>query len=487
MKGTITPTRRPEEGRPAAWPGRVTAWLSPAGGVALAALMVYVLAWGRGRPATHPAPDDAAVAAVFFPDRADWDDFRAGARAIVDRGLAKSVADGEDALTLEAPRSRRRLRFAWHGVGGVIETREEVRRLVEGPAPPVAVVGSANSVLTAALADALRAAAEAGGRPGPVLLVPWASAILVDDPRGGARPVPLLGIDPGRTFRFCANNDRLADLVVGCLSAQKPREPPGRAFLVVDRDDSFSTDLADAFARSIARAVPGAEVARFELAGGGGGVGPRRPDERFGPAERSLAGRLWQAALDVPGGRAAWVALPLQEEPTRRMIEALRGQGWYAAMGGEARLLRVLCGDGLRRETLQALAATHDLPFQVWAASSVSADEASPGAAGLGARQVPAEIVSALVRCLDSAADRAAADPDGLRAALAALDLAAGDPAALGRPLAFDRAGERRGGTLGGVLEIEPGHAALARFTPQASGRWVEAELPRPGASAAPP
>ena len=150
----------------------------------------------------------------------------------------------------------------------------------------------------------------------------------------------------------------------------------------------------------------------------------------------------------------------------------------------EARL-RVLCGDGLRRETLQALAATHDLSFPVWAASSISADDAPAGAAGLGARQVPAEIVSALVRCLDTA-DRAAA-PDGLRAALAALDLAADDPAALGRPLAFDRSGERHGGGLGRVLVIEPGRDTLTRYTPRAAGGWAEAELPRPGAVAAPP
>ena len=309
MKGTIAPTRRPEDGRPAARPGRVTAWLSLAGGVVLAALMVYVLAWGRGGVTTRTAPDDAAVAAVFFPDRADWDDFRAGARAIVDRGLARQVADGDDALTLETPRAHRRLRFAWHGVGGVIETREEVRRLVEGAAPPVAVVGSANSVLTAALADALRAAgAGAGGRPGPVLLIPWASAILVDDPRGGTRPVPLLGIDPGRTFRFCANNDRLADLVVGCLSAQESQSPPGRAFLVVDRDDSFSTDLADAFARSIARAAPGAQVDRFELSGGGarsarGGPtsGSARPSGRW---PSGSGGRRWRCpGAGRPGSR----------------------------------------------------------------------------------------------------------------------------------------------------------------------------------------
>ena len=487
MKGTIEPTRS-EEGRPAARPGRAAGWLSLVGGVLLVALMAYILAWGRGGPAAHPAPDDAAVAAVFFPDRADWDDFRAGARAVVGRGLARAVEEGDDALTLEAPRSGRRLRFAWHGVGGVIETREEVRKRVEGPAPPIAVIGSANSVLTAALADALRASAGPGGRPGPVLLVPWASAILVDDPKGGAGSVPLLGIYPGRTFRFCANNDRLAGLVVGCLSAREPGTPPGRASLVVDRDDSFSKDLADAFARAIARAAPGAEVGRFELGGGPVEAGPRRPDEGFGPAERALADRIWREALGVAAGRAAWVVLPLQEEPTVRMIKALRRQGYYVMMGGEARL-RVLCGDGLRRETLQDLAVTHDLPFPVWAASSASAGDARPGAptaSGPGAVQVPAEIVSALVRCLDSA-EPGAATPDGLRAALAALDLKADDRAAMGRPLAFDPSGERRDAALGRVLKIEPGRDELNEFTPEPGGRWAEAAGPRPGAVAAQP
>ena len=478
----------PKVNRTPAKPGRLGGWVSLAGGLLLAGLMAYILAWG-GHTTRRVTADDAAGVAVFFPDREDWDDFRDGARAVAARGLAKIVADGDDALILETPRAKRRVRFVWHGVGGLIETREEVRHLAESGGPPLAVVGSANTVLTAALADALRASAAATGRRGPVLLIPWATSIAVDSPGGGAGTVPLLGTYPGRTFRFCANNRRLADLVVNCVSAREPRNRPGRILVVVDRDDRFSKDLADGFTRAIAKTAPRAELQTFDLRGGASGdTSVNRPEEVFGLAERRLAERLWRAVLEVPGHQTAWVVLPLQEEPTLRMIKALRGQVWYGlGLGGEAGPLRVLCGDGLRRETLRDLAATHDLPFPVWAVSNAStADPAASAVAGLGTRQIPAEIVSALVRCLDASGDRTAT-PDGLRDAMAALDLKAGDPAALGRPLAFAPSGERRDGELGRVLEIEPGRPDVSGFEPRPEGRWVEFEPTRPGPVAAQP
>jgi len=473
-------------------PGR----LLLAGGGMLAFLMVYILVW-EGRSA-RPGADGAAGVAVFFPDRRDWEDFREGVRAAAGRGRARVVRDDADVITLRGSRSGRLVRFTWHGVGGLIETREEVRLLADAPGAPVAIIGSSNTVLTVALAEALRdSAAAAGavaGKSGPVLLVPWATSVSVDAGPGPGM-VPLLGIYPGRTFRFCADNQRLADLAVGCLAAREPKKLPKRAFLVVDRADSFSVDLADCFARAIAADAPQAGVDTYDLRSEEA-AGPRRPYDGFGPPERQLAGRLWRATLEVPGLEMAWIVLPLQEEPTLRMLKALRGEVWWdLGQGADAGRLRVICGDGLGRDTLQDLAAPHDLPFPVWGVSSSSgplptAPAPGPGAprpgsvVGSSSRQVPAEIASALLHCLDVSG---AETPEGLRKALASIDLKANDPAALGRPLAFAPSGERRSEDLGRVLEVHPGRAAMSVFTRGSKGDWTESEVPAPGTVAASP
>ena len=364
--------------------------------------------------------------------------------------------------------------------------------MAEGTAPPLAIVGSSNTVLTVALAEALRDASQSSGKPGPVLLVPWATSVSVEATGNGPATVPLLSIYPGRTFRFCADNQRLADLAVECLASREPKGLPRRAFLVVERADSFSKDLADCFTRAISAVAPRAEVDTYDLrVEGAERVGPRGADDDFGPAERGLAGRLWRAALEVPGREMAWIVLPLQEEPSLRMLKALRGEVWWdLGKGEEAGPLRVLCGDGLGRDTLQDLAATHDLPFPVWGVSSSSNPEADapahPGSViGASSGQVPAEIVAALLHCLD-AKDDGTPSPEGLRNALAAIDLKAGDLSALGRPLGFAPSGERKAADLGRVLEVRPGRAAISVFAKGPKGAWTESELAAPGAIAAP-
>ncbi len=446
-----------------------------AGAILAAAIAFALLPWNPGARKSRLSPADAVEVAVFFPDRDDWEDFRGGARAVADRRLVEIIADTTGSMTLRTRPGHRPIRFAWHGVGGVIETREEARRLAESPSPPVAVVGSVNSLLTAALAVALRPSV---ARPNPPpLLVPWATAIRVDDPTGGAGTVPLLGIDPGRTFRFCDNNRRLANSVVDCLAAQQPSVTPGRVLLVVDRDDGFSKDLADSFTHAIAERATGIEVRSFALRE----PHPSRPDSSEVAQEKALATRLWADALDVPGDRATWVVLPLQQGPTLRMIDALRVQGWYMTMTGGSRV-QVLCGDSLRAEDLQGL-VTRVLPFPVWVSSSGSARGVGRD---LGARQVPAEVVSSLVHWVDRVAEPPGS-AESLRKSLVAIDLGKDDPGAMGRPLAFDASGERRGAGIGSVLVVEPGREVPAAFCQDTSGRWVEVAPQSSTAVAAPP
>ena len=452
--------------------GHALLWL---GGVVIAALMAYTVAFdfihGTMRRSTGTARG-AVTVAVVYPDRTLWQEFRQGIRACVKKGLAAPVEESEGAVVVATPRDRRLIRFELHDVRGLRETKDEVHRLLERSPQPVAVVGSSNTVLTEAIAEALRAAAGPEGGKGPVLLVPWASAVLADRPEPGDGPVALLDINPGRTFRFCPNNQHQADSLIRCLAHHDAGRPPGRAVLVVDRHDPYSVDLAASFHRALEHVAPHAEI--VERSDSLSLPVLNDPLGLPSPAEEALAESIWRGAEKQPAKRTTWVLLPLQDEPTRRMIAALRRHAQRGLRPGDG-LLRVVCGDGIGFSNLSQLAGR--CPFPIWSSSSASAPAAAQ-ALGQGLSpdtQIPAEIVSALILCLDPR-DARPPPPAPLRDALAGLHLAPNDPAAMGRSLAFSRSGERVGDDVGHVLMIRPDRRAVFAVTVGPSGRWNEPE-----------
>jgi ABC-type branched-subunit amino acid transport system substrate-binding protein len=450
-----------------------------AGGLVVFGVMAYTLMIGR--PGTvrqlHGQPAYAAGVAVFLPERADWLDFRRGVEACEKRGLVRIREDSGDALELQTARQGRALRLVWHGVRGVRQAREELRRLLRSAVPPVAVVGSINTALTAALAEELRHAAGDSSRAGqgaaraaPVLLVPWATSTLVFDPQRGPGPVGLLDIDPGRTFRFCFDNQRQAELLVRALAGLEPDSLPWRAFLVVDRDDPYSRDLADGFRRAIEAVAPRAEIVEQAEA-----VTPRPRDDRLEAGERQWAASIARSAREAGAGAVTWVVLPLQSEPTKRLLAALRSQLELAPAAGEGPL-RVLCGDSLGLQTILELAGHRSFPLWCVSPASPPGPARLPGAEAAGDAQVSAEVVAALAHVLDQPGE----PPADLRAALAALDLPAGDPAAYGRRLAFAASGERLGEPIGHVLVNHPGRSFVQAYARDPDGRWQAVAAIRP-------
>jgi hypothetical protein len=450
---------------------RAGTWLIGMGGLILAALMAYTLTLGVGGapPRIRGAVrSEASEVAVVFPERVYWVEFRQGVLACVRRKLARLIEEGDDALLVETPRQRRRIRFGFHEARGLRETRDEVRQLAGRPDAPIALVGSSNTVLTAALAETLRTPSGADGRPGPVLLIPWATSVLVGRPEAGAGPVALLDIDPGRTFRFCPNNQRLADLVVRCLADHDAGVTLERAYIIEDRHDPYSLDLADCFRRVIEQVAPDAEL--IDHADTLAYTGIADPNEPPSSSEEALAERIWRNAANAPDRRTTWVVLPLQEQPADRILRALSRH----RRAGDGPL-RVICGEAIGLKTLARWAGR--VPFPIWCVSfdalpdpearkSSDAEQALPTDV-----QVPAEIVSALVRCLD----RPAGQPlsaDVLRDALDALAIDPHDPSALGRSIAFDDTGERQGDDLGHVLLIEPDRHEVLALSRGESGRW---------------
>jgi hypothetical protein len=139
--------------------GHALLWV---GGLVLAALMAYTVAFdlghGRGR-APVEAGIDALGVGVFYPERALWEEFRVGVRLCVRKGLAGLIEESDGSVVVSTARHKRLIRFDLHDVRGLRETKDEVERLLGRSPQPLAIVGSRNTMLTEAIAEALRASA----------------------------------------------------------------------------------------------------------------------------------------------------------------------------------------------------------------------------------------------------------------------------------------------------------------------------------------
>ncbi len=455
-------------------------------GLLLAGLMTYTLfftGWrsnselGVGRGAEGDF--ESARVAIFLPDRHDWLDFRKALSACESKKILRVISERDDALIVESARTHRRIRFDRHDVRGVSATRDDVRRLADQKPPPIAVVGSTTTVLTVALAEPLRDEADAG----PVLLIPWATAVMVqrsNTDKGETRPdlVPLMELDPGRTFRFCPNNRRLADSVVDCLIHRDEGRLPSRVFLVVDPFDPYSDDLADCFRRAIRGRKPDVEIVeRADAVDLPGFARPLDASPEPSATEVGLADSI-VSSIDPAGARTTWVVLPLQDQPARRMITALRRRAaWRTKPGDPGRQggsLRVVCGDGIERQALDKLAGRGGL--SIWCASTSSAQPTDQGVTD--DTQSLAEIASALTWAVDQSPNTTL-EPVEIRDALRRIDLASDSPSAFGRSLAFEANGERRGDPER-VLEIRPEATHPLEFTRTVGGSWEQITLLSP-------
>jgi hypothetical protein len=424
------------------------------GGLALAGLMAFV---ALGEPGTGLGGHSVdAEVAVVMPGRDDWQDVRQGVLSCARRGLVRLLRDEPDSVTVATERTGRSMRFTWRPAHGEVETAAVVRRLTTARTPPLAVVGSSNTSLTVALANGLREAAH--GAAGPLLLIPWATATVA--PSGG-EAVPLLSLYAGRSFRFCPDNARQANLVVRAVRAGDAGGAPAFALVVRDPADPYSVDLARGFATAVRRHAPDAAIVEKSESVSSPGLA-----DQPGPQEDRCAARVWERVREVPAGRSAWLVLALQGEPVRRMLRALEARA-PADRAGLAPL-HVLCGDGIGASSLQELVGLRSVTVWCVTTDAPPGAEAEPGRDAL----VPAEIASAVAWALD-AAERPGAG--AVAAALRRIDLAAGDPAALGRSLAFDARGERRHEDLGYVLELPAGGDAVLAHVPLAEDRWAPA------------
>lgn len=424
------------------------------GGLALTCLMGYTLWLDLGYPNATDwfAPAPVPVAAVV-PERENWFALREGAMLLAEHGLGQVVEEGPDSLTIRNTGGEIRLLLTWHRATGTTQTRETVRRLLSGPNRPLAVIGSSNTILTTALACALQRERGPDGE-GPLLLVPWATAILATGTEMSTSPTPLNQIYRGNTFRLCPDNRRQAELVVGCVRSQGPRALPTWIALARASDDPYSVDLAHGFLEALRELAPGSGPQPHlvcDSAAPGLGEVPLAKEVAF-------AREVWERAT---AGETVWVLLPLQGEPARRMLTALRDE----APERVAAPLMVLCGDGIGVDTLRRFAGTG--AYSVWCVSA-DVDAASSESTLPPGALVPGEALLTVLAGLERA--RAARVP--LRDAVADLRLSQDSPKTLGRSIAFNTLGERVGQDFGEVLAVRAGESEVLAFTPKPNGTW---------------
>ena len=277
--------------------------------------------------ASSPAPVEVAV---YFPGTSDtaWLNWIEGVR----------LAANEQDLTTECTPSRNEclvktrpvpILFRWYPTVGSRQMQLEVSRRCQQSPRPIAVVGSSNSSLTQALAEALQSVTPVSSAP--VLLMTDSTA---DD---------LISIYRNRSFRFGFNNsyqahtvvDRLKDYYGQSSKESKSAKAKPKALVVKVADSPFAVDLAYHFERELIDVLnvefqsPEKVRSTADLE-----AAPLQPKHawtlstatgRFStpsPEERSLATQ-WARALVSEPDRPWIMVLPVDTSAYRRLSTAL--------------------------------------------------------------------------------------------------------------------------------------------------------------------
>jgi hypothetical protein len=412
---------------------------------------------GQGSSSRKRDPAEVIDVAVLYLHRSEWRIFAHGLKLCIQTQpqLGRLIEENDESLLIETAKSQRPVRFTYHVVRGQSQTRDVVKQLLQLPHVPVAVVGSSNTGLTEALADELKAS-EKPDKSGPLLLVPWATS------------VALLDRYPGRTFRFCANNRRVAEMLVACLKSQfgSGKQGPDRVVMMIDPIDPYSVDLASCFHKVMEDAFPKTTIVDWDESSKQaprltGGVSEPTLDEQ------ARARSLWAKYL-IGSTSETWVFLPLQNGPARRMIAAINGAS-PGSRGESGKNLKVICGDAIGESTLRAFSG--QLSFPVW---SVTTNTDPFGSQGLEEDvQEQAEIVAAVLLGLDEKTP-ATTHVNQLRHYLVKGEK---QVRPFGRSLDFSETGEPQEFDPGGILQLVSETGKLLFYR---SGQWNNPQTVEP-------
>jgi hypothetical protein len=433
-------------------PSQVTSVILIAAGLGLMGLMAYALMLDSDWAIGLHGPAPVSEIAVYYPETSSWRSVQAAVRAGVEGRRFVLEHSSSNGMVLRLPHTGRRLALTWHNCGGATETRADLTAALQSPTPPKIVVGSSNTALTLTLARTLREQSK-GTQTAGLLLIPDATAVSVWKPAAADAQSPrpaglLLDEYPGRSFRICLNNARLAQLLVN-FECELRHVRPSVIELVDDPADPYSVDFSNSLVTEL-RPL-GVTINRQSLHGHALG----QESEALDADEARWSDQIAQQARNASPNAPVWVVLALQGDPARRRIFAL-GRSLPPELAGN---LRVLCGDGLGLQSLQQLAGR--LEFAVACASSLTPSWNAGVASGDDAgAQLHYEWLTILANALDSHDE-----PSDLAARLVALR----EPESGQR--VFD-GGERAAASLGSVMEALPLSGRVRAFAAHESPAW---------------
>jgi hypothetical protein len=240
-----------------------------------AVVVVFQGPAAQGRPAPLPvAPGELEVVWLYTATNAtSWERFVAAVKRTAERlsdehpGLQADVnaafpqqTTAVPQVSLAWPSGGPRFVFRWYKLTSDWKTRDWIEALLRRSPPPLAIIGGSSSDNARELATYLNQFA--AGMPEedrPLLLLTAATADRVTPyPDAGtassASPasVPLTGLYPGRTFRFCFTNRQMATAVTDFLWWQDDLRPDGDpAYMAKWDDDAYSRDLIEAFGEAL--------------------------------------------------------------------------------------------------------------------------------------------------------------------------------------------------------------------------------------------
>jgi hypothetical protein len=215
----------------------------------------YEIVWLYG--ATNVAPWERFVAAVERAKKQLQDDFP-GLEAQTEGAFPEQTTAVPE-VALYWPKAKKRLVFRWYKLTSDWKTRDWVDALTHRQPPPLAIIGGNTSDGARDLAYRLKQlSAELPAAARPLLLLTTATADEVAPEEGvedpgkfladhvGPRPVPLTGVYPERTFRFCFTNAQMAAAVTQFIASRDDLRPDSDPYYLVKwEDDAYSRDLME--------------------------------------------------------------------------------------------------------------------------------------------------------------------------------------------------------------------------------------------------
>ncbi len=210
----------------------------------LIALLVATIKFGQSaaplRPLPVPPGDQEIAWFHTATNTFTWDRFVAGVhhaarqqpRLVVDDSRAfldQTTGVPEVAISLQG--GSQTLHIRWYKQTAEVKVADWITALARRDPPPIAIVGGGSSDRALELARDLARQKDWRGPP-PLLLITTATAntVYVGGDNDSEDRVNLMGVYPGRTFRFCFTNRQMARAVLSFVAQQPELRPHGQPF-----------------------------------------------------------------------------------------------------------------------------------------------------------------------------------------------------------------------------------------------------------------